>query len=170
MRVANAAILLITIGCIVLETSHAQGHNIFQAEDSRRIDEIHKKVFDTSEELSKHVDYSLSSPPIDEHCRRTLDKSVSNVFKSISWVEALVSISSQMTSRVDEAVVNRRLKSALSRGLFTLKTCAGMAKSVTRTPTCDSNEYIIEKAKAVAELCSQGTELLNDFTRRVKNY
>jgi hypothetical protein len=167
MRVGNALIALVASSWILSGALHAQGKNVFQEEDNQRIGKLYTKMLQISNDLFNNVNYSITTPTIDETCRRTLDTYLTGVGHSLLFAKTLVAISSQMTSDVDEAIVNRHLKPGIDATVLRLKIFPGVAESVSKTQPCRLNTYIMDKAIQITELSLDGTALLTDFQMRL---
>jgi hypothetical protein len=169
MRVACVAVLMITIGWSLPSISHAQRNNVFNDADKQRFTKLSQRLHDIAQGLHPNADYSRP-PTIDEDCRRTLLEESDAAFSSIYDVAILVSISSQMAMKEDEAIVNRIIKQTVARAALRNRACPEILKRLLDAPGCNTNPYIVQKANHITELCTEVSALLNEFSERVKNY
>jgi hypothetical protein len=152
---------LALMACVLVGTVHAQDGIVFK-EDVRQIESFYKRLFAIAENLEKNADYSHREITKDEACRMELFVSVR---VSMSYAETVISISSEMQSKIDQEIVSNRLKPMISQALLWLRRCA--RNPMGAGEACPSNHYIKTKASEIAKLCMEGTTLLNNFLGRV---
>jgi hypothetical protein len=82
-----------------------------------RISNFNRKVFAVSEELGNSVGSSL--PSMDDHCRKHCTKPYQTYWEYILGRDVM-SISAEVVSKKEEAIVNGMLKPTITRALDSL--------------------------------------------------